>query len=100
MNKESILNQIQEAESQIRRLKTLIQADDNDILNSEDNLRVGMYCCLKGKIQLENIQDELMTELNRISVIKDNRKEILIEIMRDSEEMGLYDDSFSAGIPE
>jgi hypothetical protein len=97
MNKESILNQLQEAEYQIRRLKTLIQADDNDILNSEDNLRKGLHCCFKARNELHSIISELRQGLVEI---KDNRKEILSEIVKSDQEMGLYDDTSNPMIKE
>jgi hypothetical protein len=58
-NKESVLLQINEVENQIRRLRTIIEAD---LLIGQDNIKVGIYCCEKAKLQLENIQEEITPE--------------------------------------
>jgi hypothetical protein len=58
-NKESVLLQINEVESQIRRLRTIIEAD---LLIGQDNIKVGIYCCIKATKQLENIQEEITPE--------------------------------------
>ncbi len=53
-NKESILNQIEIAEYNIRRLKTLVEVD-----LVEGSVEVPMYCCMMASNQLLNIRDEI-----------------------------------------
>jgi hypothetical protein len=91
MNKESILKQLQEAESQISRLKTLICLGEGNTHNNKENQRLGLECLNKAKILFNDVEDKLIAEYNRISVILDNRKALLIELIGDFEEMGLYD---------
>lgn len=98
MNIESILKQIQEAEAQIRRLKTLILADDSDILSSEENLSMVMECCKKARFPLGNIEHGL--QLYIWDKERERRMEILIELTKESQEMGLYDDTRNPMIKE
>lgn len=55
-NKQSILSQIEIVESNLRRLKTLVECD---MIEGFD-LGVPVYCCMMAINQTENIKNELM----------------------------------------
>lgn len=53
--KESILKQIEVVEYNMRRLKTLIEAD----LFLVPDANVALYCCIKSQHQLHNLENEI-----------------------------------------
>lgn len=53
--KESLLKQIETVEYNMRRLKTLIQAD----LFLVPDANVALYCCIKSQHQLHNLETEI-----------------------------------------
>ncbi len=65
MNKESLLSQIQIVEDNMRRLRTLCETE---LMHGD----VPLYCIIKARIQLENLERELR---------QSNETEIVDEIM-------------------
>lgn len=53
--KESLLKQIETVEYNMRRLKTLIEAD----LFLIPDANVALYCCIKSQHQLHNLETEI-----------------------------------------
>jgi hypothetical protein len=91
MNKESILKQIQEAEKQISCLRDLIVLDEGNALTTEEDIQKGLDSADNGMVALSNIYNELF---------KEKRRKILIELTKESQEMGLYDDTSNPMIKE
>jgi hypothetical protein len=90
-NKESILLQINEAESQIKRLKTLVQTD---LMIGEENIKVGLYCCEKAKLQLRNIQDEIAPMFNDIAITKEKLHSLRQQYIKPEEYRKLMEGDF------
>lgn len=91
MNKESILNQIKEVENTISLFKELILEDNGNILNSEEGLKKCLQYCNRAIVQLDYIDTELKIERRDI---------ILTNVVKESQEMGLYDDTSNPMIKE
>jgi hypothetical protein len=59
-HKESILSQIKIVNDNVRRLKTLVEADLHDIPDT----KVSEYCCMKAILQLQNIAKGISSDKN------------------------------------
>lgn len=66
MNKESVLEQIDIIESNMRRLKVLCETD----LMDKPNYDVPLYCCMKARVQLENLEKEIVEAKNKLETSK------------------------------
>ena len=61
MSKESILLQLHEVESNVSRVRTLVEVD----LADKPDYKVPLYCCMKARLQLENLENEFLELENK-----------------------------------